>query len=87
MSRSRALNLSRSSITMQRMVMIWSAEGPRSIDDRDVVFVYRDSGVSRYCQATLVLSNGQEVSGRALVAAVDKLAAKLDDKPLPPVAA
>ena len=38
-----------------RRILIFTAEGPRSVDDRDVLFVYRDNTVGGYCNATLVM--------------------------------
>jgi hypothetical protein len=42
--------------------------------------------MGKWCAATLVLDSGEEVSGLALVAALDKLQAKLDGMPPPPMA-
>jgi hypothetical protein len=56
----------------------------RSVDDRDVLFVYREATVASYCGVTLVMASGEEISGRALTAAIDALQAKLNDMtPLP----
>jgi hypothetical protein len=67
---------------------IFTCEGPRSVDDRDVLYVFREPSItSAYCNATLVMANGQEVSGRALTVGVDgALQAKLNDA-TPPIAA
>jgi hypothetical protein len=43
--------------------------------------------MGRYCQATLVLDTGEEVSGLMLVAALDALEAKLDGDAPPPLTA
>jgi hypothetical protein len=37
--------------------------------------------------ATIVVSNGEEITGRCLIDVLDALAAKLDNTPLPPMAA
>jgi hypothetical protein len=44
-------------------MVLFSDRGPRSVPDEDVIFVYRDRAMGRYCSATLVLSSGEEVSG------------------------
>ena len=67
-------------------MLLFTAEGPRSVDDRDVIAVYRDDAMGGYCQATLVLTSGEEVSGRALVADVKRVKRALADKLLPPAA-
>jgi hypothetical protein len=38
--------------------------GPRSVDERDVIAVYRAGSDGRYTYCTLVLRNGAEVSAR-----------------------
>jgi hypothetical protein len=50
-------------------MLIFTAEGPRSIDPCDVMHVYRGGGDGRYTHCTLVLNGGTEVSGAALDAA------------------
>jgi hypothetical protein len=60
-----------------RRMMLFSTNGPRSISDERVIFVFRDHAMGRYCAATLVLDTGEEISGLALVAALDALEAKL----------
>jgi hypothetical protein len=52
-----------------------------------VLFIYRDRVMGRYTQCTLVLDDGREVSGLALVAALDALEKKLDGDAPPPMAA
>ena len=54
-------------------MLMFTAEGPRSVDDRDVIAVYRDHAVGGYCQATVIMASGAEISGRVLVAAIDKI--------------
>jgi hypothetical protein len=68
-------------------MIVFSGEGPRSIDDRDVLAVYRAGGDGRYTHCTLVLRGGSEISGAVLNAALDALEAKLDDFGPPPIAA
>ena len=59
-------------------MVVFSCEGVRSVDDRDVLYVFRDASVtSRWCQVTLVMANGVEISGRALTEAVAALQTKL----------
>jgi hypothetical protein len=53
--------------------LIFSAEGPRSVGDRDVIAVYRDNALDGYCHATIITASGEEISGRALTAGVDAL--------------
>ncbi len=48
-----------------RMLM-FAAEGPRSVDERDVIAVYRDSTMGGYCNAAVIMASGEEISGRAL---------------------
>ena len=67
-------------------MLMFTCEGPRSADDRDVVHVYRGQMLNRYAEATLIMAKGEKVSGLALVAALDALEAKLDLTP-PPMAA
>jgi hypothetical protein len=67
--------------------LVFTGSGPRSVPDDDVLYVYREATLARYCNITLCLSDGSEVSGRTLATAVDALQAKLDDLPLPPMAA
>lgn len=52
-------------------MLLFTCEGPRSIDERDVIYVYRAETMGRYCSATIVLADGRELSGLALVAALD----------------
>lgn len=60
---------------------MFTAEGWRSVDDRDVLYVYRSKGqASRIITpATLCLSSGEEVNGQALRSDLASLEAKLDD--------
>ncbi len=60
-------------------MVVFSCEGVRSVDDRDVLYVFREPSMtsSRWCQVTLVMSNGVEISGRALTEAVGALQTKL----------
>ena len=56
-------------------------EGVRSVDDRDVLYVFREpSGIeTRWCQVTLVMANGEEISGRAMTEAMAALQIKLGE--------
>jgi flavin reductase (DIM6/NTAB) family NADH-FMN oxidoreductase RutF len=71
---------------MQRM-LIFTAEGPRSVDDRDVLHVYRGQTLNRFSEVTLVMANGEEVSGLVLVKALAALEARIADDAPPPMAA
>jgi hypothetical protein len=61
---------------MRRMV-VFSCEGFRSVDDRDYVFREPSGIASRWCQVTLAMANGEEISGRAMSEAVSALQTKL----------
>jgi hypothetical protein len=58
-------------------MLLHTSNGPRYIREEDVIFIYRDRAMGQWCAATLVLDNGKQVSGLALVAALDALEAKL----------
>jgi hypothetical protein len=60
-------------------MLIFSDRGPISVDDRDVIAVYRDSALDSYCHATIITASGEEISGRVLVAAVDRIERELAD--------
>ena len=69
-------------------MLLFTDRGPRSLDERDVIAVYRDDARGGYCNATLVLlASGEEISGRCLVAAVNRIESDLADQLLPPEAA
>jgi hypothetical protein len=68
-------------------MLLFTDRGQRSIDDRDVIAVYRDEALGGYCSAVLVLASGEEISGRCLVAAVNRIERDLADQLLPPEAA
>ena len=68
-------------------MLIFTAEGPRSVDDRDVLAVYRDEAIGGYCNATVILVGGREISGRCLVAAVNRIESEIAASLLPPEAA
>lgn len=66
---------------------MFTTEGPRSVDECDVLFVYRDSAVGAYCNAkTVIMANGEEISGRVLVAAIDHIEREIAEHLLPPAA-
>lgn len=55
-------------------MQIYTADGPRSVDDRDVVFVYRNEADGWfYVAVTLCMSSGSEISGRVRIASLDAL--------------
>jgi len=58
-------------------MLIFTAGGKRSVDDRDVLRVYRGHELGHYVQVTARLVNGEEVSGLMLAEALAKLEAKL----------
>jgi hypothetical protein len=60
------------------MALIFSANGPRSVDDNTILHVYQSGDLGRYVQVTICLANGEEVSGLMHVEALKKLKAKLD---------
>ena len=68
-------------------MLLYTAEGPRSVDDRDVIAVYRDAELGGYCNATAIMRGGKEISGRCLVAAIDRIESEIADKLVPPEAA
>jgi hypothetical protein len=78
---------SRQPIQKITRMLLFTCEGPRSVDDRDVLHVYRGQTLNRFAEVTLVMANGEEVSGLVLVKALDALQAKLDDCDPPPMAA
>jgi hypothetical protein len=44
--------------------LLYTSEGPRSIDDRDVLFVYRGEADGwLYITATLCMASGDEITG------------------------
>jgi hypothetical protein len=68
-------------------MLLFTDRGPRSVDERDVIAVYRDDTLGGYCNAMLVLASGEEISGRVLAAAVNRIEHDLADQLLPPEAA
>ena len=68
-------------------MLLYTAEGPRSIDDRDVIAVYRDAAMGGYCNATVIMVGGKEISGRCLVAAINRIESEIADQLFPPEAA
>jgi hypothetical protein len=83
----RETGLQRSALTLFRHMLLFTDRGQRSVADADVPFVYRGATVASYCGVTVVMANGEEISGRTLTAAVDALQAKLNDMTPPPMAA
>ena len=65
---------------MQRM-LIFTAEGRRSVDERDVIAVYRGGGDGRYTFCTLALHGGTEISGAVLNAAIDRIEREIAEAP------
>jgi hypothetical protein len=70
-------------------MLVFACEGPRSIADDDIVACYADASVGLYCNVTVCLFDGREISGRAHASAVATLRDRLDDfgTPPPPLAA
>ena len=44
-------------------MLLFTCQGPRSFDARDVLHVYRGEKLGRYVQVTAVLANGDQASG------------------------
>jgi hypothetical protein len=66
-------------------VLIFTAEGPRSINPTDVIAIYCGGGDGRYMHCTLVLLVGTQVSGAISNDSLATLNSRLsDDTPLPP---
>jgi hypothetical protein len=68
-------------------MLLFTDRGPRSMDDRDVIAVYRDCSLGGYCNCTVIMVGGEEISGCALVAAIDHIEREIADNLLPPEAA
>ena len=68
-------------------MLLFTAEGPRSIDDRDVLAVYRDAAIGGYCDATVIMVGGKEISGRCLVVPINRIERGIANHLLPPEAA
>jgi hypothetical protein len=62
-------------------MVVFSCEGVRSIDPAKVIAVYRDEVMGNYCNVTLCLDDGTEVSGRALAAAVNRIEREIANAP------
>jgi hypothetical protein len=68
-------------------MLLFTAQGPRSVDDRDVIAVYRGGSDARYTHCTLILHYGSEISGAISNDALRALEARLADDAPPPIAA
>jgi hypothetical protein len=66
-------------------MIVFSCEGVRSIDPTKVIAVFRDEAVGG--NATVVMIGGEEISGRCLVAAINRIESEIADQLLPPEAA
>ena len=62
-------------------MLLFSCEGPRSVDACDVLHVYEGERLGRYVQVTAVLANGDEASGLMHAEALAKLQAELEAVP------
>jgi hypothetical protein len=51
-------------------MLLFTSEGPRSINEADVIGCQSEARCGIYCTATLILRDGDEVTGRAVAAAV-----------------
>lgn len=58
-------------------MLIFSSNGPRSVPDERVIFMTREHAIGRYQPCTVLLDNGDEVSGLGLKEALDRLEAAL----------
>ena len=70
-----------------RCMVIFSAEGPVSVDPRDVLAIFRGGSDGRYTHCVLVLSGGREIAGALANAALASLEARLAEDVSPPEAA
>jgi hypothetical protein len=61
-------------------MLMFTDRGPRHIDTRDVIHVYHGHDLDHYVQATVVMANGEEISGMVLAEALAKLEAQLPDE-------
>jgi len=52
-------------------MLIFTCEGLRSVDDGNVLHTYRGNRQGNYVEATLVMANGEELSGRVLAAVIE----------------
>jgi hypothetical protein len=68
-----------------RPMPILTAEGPRSVDDGDVIAVYPGGSDASYMFATLVMADGTEIAGAIASDALARLKTDLADC-LPPAA-
>lgn len=58
-------------------MLMFTAEGPRSIDERDAIAVYRGGSDGRYTFATLVMVDGTEIAGAVANEALARFEADL----------
>jgi hypothetical protein len=68
-----------------RRMLIFTPEGPRSVDDRDVLAVYPGGGDGRYTFTVLIMADGVEIAGAVANDALARLEGELADE-LPPAA-
>jgi hypothetical protein len=68
-------------------MLIFTPEGPRSVDACGVIAVYRNEALGGYCNATAIRVSGEEISGCALVAAIKRIEREIADNLLRPEAA
>ena len=62
-------------------MIVFSSEGVRSIDPAKVIAVYRERPCGGYCNVTLCLDDGTEVSGRAVVEAINRIESEIANAP------
>ena len=67
-------------------MVVFSCEGVRSIDERDVIACYTECPIGVWCDVTVVMADGREISGRAMAQEVRALEAKLAGAPRSPAA-
>lgn len=79
MSKSSTLAPSPRAPKMRSTMLVFACGGPRSIADDDIVACYAEAPVGFYCNVTVCLFDGREVSGRAHASAVAALRDKLND--------
>ena len=64
-------------------MVVFNCEGVRSIDECDVIACYTECPIGPWCDVTVVLADGHEISGRAMAQAVRALEAKLAENSPP----
>jgi hypothetical protein len=69
--------ISRQSEEACPVLRVYTAEGPRSVDERDIRQVCMGDNLGRYCLITAVLADGKEITGLMLAEAFKPLGTRL----------